>query len=162
MATAVKAAVLLIGPTDLINPKSAISNTVPVIKNTEHLFFDLAAFTEPLKKNIHEGALQPEIKNKLNEWFEAGLQPWDISRDAPYFGFPVPDHPDKYFYVWLDANIGYMSIFKQLCDQKNIEFTPFWQRGSSNELYHFIGKDINVFSCAFLAGNVNGRRFKNS
>ena len=137
-------------PAELINPKSAISGATPVQKDSEHFFFKLPEFTEFLKTWTRSGTLQPQIANKLSEWLEGGLQEWDISRDAPYFGFEIPDQPGKYFYVWLDAPIGYMASFKNLCEQRaDLDFDEYWQAGSSTELYHFIGKDIINFHALF-------------
>ena len=134
---------------ELVNPTSAISGSKPVSKDSQHLFFTLKDFKNDLKAWIDDGIVQNEISNKLNEWFEAGLQDWDISRDAPYFGFKIPGYDDKYFYVWLDAPIGYMASFKNLCDQKDIDFAHFWNKDSTTELHHFIGKDIAYFHTLF-------------
>ena len=135
---------------DLINPRSAISGAVPVNKDSTHFFFKLPDFTEMLKQWTRSGTLQDEIANKLSEWLDSGLQEWDISRDAPYFGFEIPEEPGKYFYVWLDAPIGYMASFKKLCDNtEGLEFDDYWAKGSDTELYHFIGKDIINFHALF-------------
>tara|TARA_R110002072_G_scaffold140765_8_gene285212 strand:+ start:1797 stop:3851 length:2055 start_codon:yes stop_codon:yes gene_type:complete len=137
-------------PMELINPKSAISGATPVEKDSEHFFFKLADFTEFLKEWTRSGTLQPQIANKLSEWLDSGLQEWDISRDAPYFGFEIPNQPGKYFYVWLDAPVGYMASFKNLCDQRDdLDFDEYWKAGSETELYHFIGKDIINFHALF-------------
>ena len=138
-------------PTDLIDPVSALSGSTPVDKDSEHFFFDLPQFKDFLTEWLASEALQPEIANKLKEWLDAGLQAWDISRDAPYFGFQIPDHPDKYFYVWLDAPIGYMASFKNLADREGLNFDDFWSQKSAHEteLYHFIGKDIINFHGLF-------------
>lgn len=120
-------------PMDLINPRSVVSGATPIIKESEHLFFDLPAFEGMLKEWIRSGSLQPEIANKMQEWFESGLQQWDISRDAPYFGFEIPGAKDKFFYVWLDAPIGYMASFKNLCDREGIDFNEFWGENSDAE-----------------------------
>jgi methionyl-tRNA synthetase len=137
-------------PTELKNPVSAISGATPVEKESEHYFFKLPEFETMLKEWTHAGHLQPEVSNKLNEWFEAGLQEWDISRDAPYFGFRIPDTEDKYFYVWLDAPMGYFASFKHLCEQrKELDFNDFLGPDSDAELYHFIGKDIIYFHALF-------------
>jgi len=137
-------------PMDLINPKSAISGATPIEKDSEHFFFKLSEFSEFLKDWTRSGALQPQIANKLAEWLDAGLQDWDISRDAPYFGFEIPNQPGKYFYVWLDAPIGYMASFKNLCDQRDdLNFDDYWKAGAETELYHFIGKDIVNFHALF-------------
>jgi len=140
--------------TDLIKPYSAVSGATPVRKETEHFFFKLSECIDFLKdwmKNGEHGSspLPVESANKLEEWFEAGLRDWEISRDAPYFGFEIPDAPGKYFYVWLDAPVGYMASFKNLCVQKDIDFDSFWKEGSETELYHFIGKDILSFHALF-------------
>ncbi|WP_076409504.1 methionine--tRNA ligase [Shewanella sp. UCD-KL12] len=148
-------------PTDLINPKSAVSGATPVMKDSEHFFFDLPAFEEMLSEWTRSGALQDEIANKLGEWFEQGLQQWDISRDAPYFGFEIPDAPGKYFYVWLDAPIGYMGSFKNLCDRReDLNFDDFWAKDSTAEVYHFIGKDIVNFHSLFWPAMLEGAGFR--
>ncbi|MDM8566891.1 methionine--tRNA ligase [Candidatus Halobeggiatoa sp. HSG11] len=141
-------------PTELKNPISAVSGTTPVEKDSEHLFVNLANFTEMLQEWTK--ILQPAVLNKLSEWLESGLQAWDISRDAPYFGFEIPDEPGKYFYVWLDAPIGYMASFKNLCDNKNMNFDDFWAADSQAEVYHFIGKDITYFHCLFWPAMLSG------
>jgi len=144
-------------PTELLNPFSAISGATPVLKESEHYFFKLSECEEfltqwmagDLNQHGHE-SLPIESRNKLQEWFETGLMDWDISRDAPYFGFEIPDAPGKYFYVWLDAPVGYMSSFKHLCDHTDgLEFNDFWAPDSTAELYHFIGKDILNFHALF-------------
>ncbi|WP_350431056.1 methionine--tRNA ligase [Shewanella sp. H8] len=143
--------------TDLINPKSAVSGATPIMKDTEHFFFDLPAFEGMLKEWIQSGSLQQEMANKLTEWFEQGLKQWDISRDAPYFGFEIPDAPGKFFYVWLDAPIGYMGSFKNLCDKRDdINFDDFWSLDSTAEVYHFIGKDIVYFHSLFWPAMLEG------
>ncbi len=137
-------------PTELINPYSAISGATPVKKKSEHYFFKLGKCEPFLKKWTQSGErLQLEAANKLKEWFAAGLHDWDISRDAPYFGFEIPDAPGKYFYVWLDAPIGYMGSFKNLCQRKGMNFDEYWKKDSKAELYHFIGKDILYFHALF-------------
>lgn len=136
-------------PTELINPKSAISGATPVAKDSEHFFFKLPEFTDFLKDWTRSGTLQPEVANKLAEWLDTGLQEWDISRDAPYFGFEIPGQTGKYFYVWLDAPIGYMASFKNLCDRENLDWNEYWKADSEAELYHFIGKDIVNFHALF-------------
>ncbi|MFK8047866.1 MAG: methionine--tRNA ligase [Halioglobus sp.] len=136
-------------PAELIDPVSAISGATPVDKESEHYFFKLPEFESMLKSWIDSGTLQPQIANKLREWTDAGLQEWDISRDAPYFGFEIPDAPGKYFYVWLDAPIGYLASFQIYCERENIDFNHYWKTGSSAELYHFIGKDIINFHGLF-------------
>ncbi|MCD8547174.1 MAG: methionine--tRNA ligase [Aeromonadaceae bacterium] len=148
-------------PTELIDPRSAVSGATPVMKETEHYFFDLPQFEGMLKSWITSGALQEEMANKLGEWFEAGLQQWDITRDAPYFGFEIPDAPGKYFYVWLDAPIGYMGSFKHLCNQRgDLDFDEYWRQGSDAELYHFIGKDILYFHSLFWPAMLEGAGFR--
>lgn len=136
-------------PTELINAYSAVSGAVPVRKETEHYFFKLSECEAFLKSWTRSGTLQGEAANKMSEWFENGLNDWDISRDAPYFGFEIPDAPGKYFYVWLDAPIGYMASFKKLCQDQGLDFDEYWKAGSSTELYHFIGKDILYFHALF-------------
>ncbi|NLQ23619.1 methionine--tRNA ligase [Shewanella sp. S-1] len=148
-------------PTELINPKSAVSGATPVMKDTEHFFFDLPAFEGMLKEWTRSGALQVEMANKLDEWFEQGLQQWDITRDAPYFGFEIPDAPGKYFYVWLDAPIGYMGSFKNLCDKRpELSFEEFWGKDSTAEVYHFIGKDIVYFHSLFWPAMLHGSGYR--
>ncbi len=136
-------------PTELINAYSAVSGAAPVRKETEHYFFKLSECEAFLKDWTRSGTLQGEAANKMGEWFENGLNDWDISRDAPYFGFEIPDAPGKYFYVWLDAPIGYMASFKKLCADKGLDFDEYWNKDSSTELYHFIGKDILYFHALF-------------
>jgi methionyl-tRNA synthetase len=147
-------------PTDLVNPKSVISGATPVMKDSEHYFFDLPKFEPMLKQWLRSGSIQTEMANKLEEWFEQGLQQWDISRDAPYFGFEIPNAPGKYFYVWLDAPIGYMASFKNLCSKNGVNFDEFWQEGSDTELYHFIGKDIIYFHSLFWPAMLEGANFR--
>lgn len=136
-------------PTDLINAVSAISGAKPIEKDSEHYFFDLPRLEPLLREWTRNGHLQTEVANKLDEWFEAGLKPWDISRDAPYFGFPIPGTIDKFFYVWLDAPIGYMASFMKYCQENNRSFAEFWDKDSTAELYHFVGKDIVYFHALF-------------
>ncbi len=140
-------------PTELINPFSAVSGAAPVRKETEHYFFKLSECSDFLRSWTRSGTLQQEAANKMNEWIgEAGenkLSDWDISRDAPYFGFEIPDAPGKYFYVWLDAPIGYMASFKNLCAKNGLDFDEYWKADSKTELYHFIGKDILYFHALF-------------
>lgn len=148
-------------PTELIDPKSAISGATPVIRESEHYFFDLPAFKDMLQNWIQSGTLQKEVSNKMQEWFESGLHQWDISRDPPYFGFKIPDTLDKYFYVWLDAPIGYMASFKSLCMQtQDIDFRSFWAKDSTAEIYHFIGKDIVYFHSLFWPAVLTGAGFR--
>ena len=136
-------------PTELIDPVSALSGAVPIDKDSSHLFFQLGHFKGLLTDWINSGQLQEPIANKLKEWLEAGLQDWDISRDAPYFGFEIPGHPEKYFYVWLDAPIGYMASHEALCREQGDDFDAYWLPGGDTELYHFIGKDIVNFHGLF-------------
>lgn len=136
--------------TELKNPLSILSNSAPIKKISTHYFFDLPKYTERLQAWINSNHLQEQVAHKLDEWFQQGLQVWDISRDAPYFGFNIPNLIDKYFYVWLDAPIGYISIFKHLCEQrKDLHFDHYWQKNSNVELYHFLGKDITYFHALF-------------
>lgn len=137
-------------PMDLINPVSVISGATPVEKESKHFFFKLPEFTDFLKEWTRAGHLQDEVANKLSEWLDSGLQEWDISRDAPYFGFEIPGEKDKFFYVWLDAPVGYMASFKNLCDKtEGLNFDDYWKPESGHELYHFIGKDIVNFHALF-------------
>ncbi len=148
-------------PTELIDPKSVVSGATPVLRDSEHFFFDLPSFSAMLQAWTRSGALQDQVANKMQEWFESGLQQWDISRDAPYFGFEIPDAPGKYFYVWLDAPIGYMGSFKNLCDKRgDIDFDEFWRKDSTTELYHFIGKDIVYFHSLFWPAMLEGSNFR--
>jgi methionyl-tRNA synthetase len=147
-------------PTDLKNPISALSGTTPTQKKSQHFFFKLGNYETFLKKWINDGHLQNQVTNKLGEWFDAGLKDWDISRDAPYFGFEIPGEKDKYFYVWLDAPIGYMASFKALCDKKNIDFNHYWKKDSTTELYHFIGKDIIYFHALFWPAMLEGAGYR--
>lgn len=143
-------------PTDLINPYSSLSGSTPIKKKTNHYFFNLSECEAFLKDWTASGTLQSEAENKIQEWFESGLQDWDITRDKPYFGFLIPGESDKYFYVWLDAPIGYMASFKNLIDQiGKINFDDFWSSDSQTELYHFIGKDILYFHALFWPATLN-------
>ena len=143
-------------PADLINPVSAISGATPEVRTSTHYFFKLPDFADFLQRWIDDGHVQPQIRNKLMEWFESGFNEWDISRDAPYFGFEIPDAPGKYFYVWLDAPIGYLASFKNLCDREGIDFDSYWKKGSDAEVYHFIGKDIVYFHALFWPAMLHG------
>jgi len=136
-------------PSDLIDPRSTLSGATPVEKDSEHFFFTLPAFTDMLKAWTRSGTLQDSVANKLSEWLDSGLQEWDISRDAPYFGFEIPDEPGKYFYVWLDAPVGYMASFEAFCKRSGYDFDAYWKPGHDTELYHFIGKDIVNFHTLF-------------
>jgi len=152
-------------PAELKNPRSAVSGAEPEQRESDHYFFKLADFEDMLKGWTRGGGLQAQVANKLDEWFEAGLKEWDISRDAPYFGFEIPDHPGKFFYVWLDAPIGYMASFRNLCDSERgraagLDFDAFWGTDSGAELYHFIGKDIIYFHALFWPAMLNGAGFR--
>ena len=147
-------------PTELKNPKSVVSGATPVLRDSEHYFFDLPAFEDMLQQWTRGGALQSEMSNKLQEWFKDGLQQWDISRDAPYFGFEIPGAPGKYFYVWLDAPIGYLASFKNYCDKTGVDFSAFWKKDSSAEIYHFIGKDIIYFHSLFWPAMLDGAGYR--
>ncbi|AGA89785.1 protein containing C-terminal region/beta chain of methionyl-tRNA synthetase [Thioflavicoccus mobilis 8321] len=148
-------------PSELKNPRSAISGAVPEPRESEHYFFRLADFEAMLKDWTRGGGLQREVANKLDEWFAAGLQEWDISRDAPYFGFEIPGHPGKFFYVWLDAPIGYMASFQHLCDRtEGLDFERFWAADATAEVYHFIGKDIIYFHALFWPAMLHGAGFR--
>ena len=137
-------------PMEMIDPRSVYSGATPIEKESEHYFFKLPDFQDFLAKWTRSGTLQDQVANKLAEWLDSGLQEWDISRDAPYFGFEIPDAPGKYFYVWLDAPIGYMASFKNLCDRTpELNFDDYWGKDSDAELYHFIGKDIINFHALF-------------
>lgn len=147
-------------PTDLKNPLSVLSGATPILKQSVHYFFDLPQYEVILKQWTQEH-LQEQMRNKLDEWFDTGLQTWDISRDAPYFGFEIPGEPGKYFYVWLDAPIGYMASFKNLCQrQPELNFDEYWQADSKTELYHFIGKDILYFHALFWPAMLHGANFR--
>ncbi|GHA83388.1 methionine--tRNA ligase [Modicisalibacter luteus] len=143
-------------PAELIDPVSAISGATPEVRSSTHYFFKLPDFEEFLKRWTRAGHVQPQIANKLQEWFEAGLNEWDISRDAPYFGFEIPDAPGKYFYVWLDAPIGYLASFQSLCEREGIDFDSYWRKDSDAEVYHFIGKDIVYFHALFWPAMLEG------
>ncbi|MFB1485956.1 MULTISPECIES: methionine--tRNA ligase [unclassified Thiocapsa] len=152
-------------PNELKNPRSAVSGAVPEQRESDHYFFRLGDFEPMLRDWTRGGGLQAQVANKLDEWFDAGLQEWDISRDAPYFGFEIPDHPGKFFYVWLDAPIGYMASFLSLCDSPRgrdagLDFDRFWGRDASAELYHFIGKDIIYFHALFWPAMLHGADFR--
>ena len=143
-------------PTDLLNPRSAVSVSKPVFRESEHYFVRLSDFEQPLKDWVSSGALQSEVANKLQEWFVDGLRDWDISRDEPYFGFQIPGTEDKYFYVWVDAPIGYISSFRELCDREGLDFDDWWGVDSNAEVYHFIGKDIVYFHTLFWPAMLMG------
>ncbi|MRX27134.1 methionine--tRNA ligase [Kangiella sp. HZ709] len=148
-------------PTDLKNPKSAVSGATPVLKESEHFFFDLKGFESFLREWLSsDGHVQSEVQNKMNEWLD-DLRQWDISRDAPYFGWEIPGEEGKYFYVWLDAPIGYMASFKNLCDKTDgLNFDDYWQQGSDAEIYHFIGKDIIYFHTLFWPSVLKGAGYR--
>jgi len=146
-------------PTELKNAYSAVSGAKPVEKESEHYFFKLEDFEGFLKEWV-DTHVQAQMKHKLNEWFESGLQQWDISRDAPYWGFEIPDAPGKYFYVWLDAPIGYMASFKNWADKNGVDFNDYWAKDSDAELYHFIGKDIAYFHTLFWPAELHGAGFR--
>jgi methionyl-tRNA synthetase len=146
--------------TEIKNARSVISGAAPIEKDSEHYFFDLPQFEKELKNWTKAGHLQEQVSNKLAEWFEQGLQQWDISRDSPYFGFKIPGTEDKYFYVWLDAPIGYMASFKKLCDNSELNFDDFFNKDSDTELYHFIGKDIVYFHALFWPATLMGSDFR--
>jgi methionyl-tRNA synthetase len=147
-------------PTDLINPISTISKSTPVTKETEHFFFELSSYEKFLKQWISNNTTQDEIKNKLSEWLSEGLADWDITRDEPYFGFTIPDTTNKFFYVWLDAPVGYIASFKNYCEKNNINFDEYWNKDSTCELYHFIGKDIAYFHALFWPAMLEGSGFR--
>ncbi|HWM28465.1 MAG TPA: methionine--tRNA ligase [Woeseiaceae bacterium] len=148
-------------PIDLIDPVSVLSGTRPLWKESEHYFFRLSEFGERLKKWIEKASLHRSITSKLEEWFEAGLKDWDISRDAPYFGFLIPGTKDKYFYVWLDAPVGYVASFLHLCKrQPGLDFDEYWMPGHDTEVYHFIGKDIVYFHTLFWPAVLEGSGFR--
>ena len=147
--------------TDLINPRSAISETKPILKESEHLFFDLPKYQSFLEHWTGSGTLQPQISNKLKEWLSSGLKAWDISRDAPYFGFQIPGTENKYFYVWMDAPIGYLASFENLCRQRDdIKFDDFWSQDTNAEVHHFIGKDIINFHALFWPAMLDAADFR--
>ncbi len=147
-------------PTELQNPRSALSGSVPVERESLHYFFQLPAFAETLREWMAKGTLQAPVQNKLCEWMDAGLQEWDISRDAPYFGFEIPDAPGKYFYVWLDAPVGYMACFQKLCEEEGLHFDDFWKEDAATELHHFIGKDIIHFHGLFWPALLRAAGFR--
>ncbi|TDR56633.1 methionyl-tRNA synthetase [Halomonas ventosae] len=147
-------------PAELIDPVSAISGAAPEVRSSTHYFFKLPDFADFLKAWIDDDHVQPQIRNKLMEWFESGFNEWDISRDAPYFGFEIPDAPGKYFYVWLDAPIGYLASFKNLCDRRGMDFDAYWAPDSDAEVYHFIGKDIVYFHALFWPAMLHGADFR--
>ncbi len=147
-------------PAELIDPVSAISGATPEVRSSTHYFFKLPDFADFLSAWIKDDHVQPQIRNKLMEWFESGFNEWDISRDAPYFGFEIPDAPGKYFYVWLDAPIGYLASFKNLCEREGLDFDSYWKRDSTAEVYHFIGKDIVYFHALFWPAMLHGAEMR--
>lgn len=147
-------------PTDLINPHSAVSGEKPVLKESEHYFVRLSQCQDFLEQWVRAGHLQPEVVNKLEEWFETGLSDWDISRDQPYFGFTIPGTDNKFFYVWMDAPVGYMASFERLCQERGLSFDEFWRPGNDTELYHFIGKDIVYFHTLFWPTMLNAAGYR--
>lgn len=147
-------------PLELIDAVSEVTGTTPVARESEHIFFKLGDFEPMLRQWTRSGALQPEVANKLDEWFDTGLRDWDVSRDAPYFGFEIPDAPGKYFYVWLDAPVGYMASFENLCRRRGLSFDDYWMPGSTAELHHFIGKDILYFHSLFWPATLEGAGFR--
>ena len=148
-------------PADLIDPISVLSGLPPVKRESEHYFFKLSDYDQRLRDWIKDAALEKSMVAKLEEWFDAGLRDWDISRDAPYFGFQIPGTDDKYFYVWLDAPVGYAASFKNLCDRRDdLDFDEYWRPGHDTELYHFIGKDIMYFHTLFWPAVLQGSGFR--
>ncbi len=143
-------------PTELVDPRSVISGATPVLKKTEHFFVTLEKFRESLRAWVRSGALQDEVANKLEEWFGERLRDWDVTRDAPYFGFPIPGETDKYFYVWLDAPVGYLASFKAICEREGLDFEEWLKPGTDTEMHHFIGKDIIYFHCLFWPAMLEG------
>tara|TARA_B100001113_G_scaffold116156_2_gene94752 strand:- start:6222 stop:7862 length:1641 start_codon:yes stop_codon:yes gene_type:complete len=146
--------------TDLINPISVISDSKPIRKKSDHLFFKLGDYENFLKGWLDGNRVQREIKNKMDEWLSDGLENWDISRDKPYFGFNIPNEKDKFFYVWLDAPVGYIASFKNFCERNSRDYKEFWDKDSETELYHFIGKDIAYFHVLFWPSMLEGANFR--
>ena len=148
-------------PADLIDPVSVLSGTIPVKRESEHYFFKLSEYEKRLRAWLASAKLEKSVLGKLEEWFNAGLRDWDISRDAPYFGFQIPGTDDKYFYVWLDAPVGYPASFKHLCDRRDdLDFDEYWRPGHDTEVYHFIGKDIMYFHTLFWPAVLEGAGFR--
>ncbi|MEM8815240.1 MAG: methionine--tRNA ligase [Pseudomonadota bacterium] len=148
-------------PTELIDPVSVVSGTTPVKRESEHYFFRLGNYESMLRQWMQDARLDPNMQAKLGEWFDAGLRDWDISRDAPYFGFRIPGTEDKYFYVWLDAPVGYPASFKNLCARRpDLDFDEYWRPGHDTEVYHFIGKDIAYFHTLFWPAVLHGAGFR--
>ena len=146
--------------TEVIDPISVISNSKPIKKKTEHIFFKLSNYEEFLNRWLTDNRVQKEINNKMKEWLSDGLSSWDITRDKPYFGFSIPGEKEKFFYVWLDAPVGYIASFKNLCDKNSTDYSESWKRGSEVELYHFIGKDIAYFHVLFWPSMLEGAGFR--
>ena len=147
-------------PTDLIDPISALSGEPPEVRTSEHIFFELGQFEDVLKDWLKQTDLHPGVVKKLDDWFESGLQNWDISRDEPYFGFEIPGEKGKYFYVWLDAPVGYLASFKNFCDRSDVDFNTFLNKESDAEFYHFIGKDIMYFHTLFWPAMLEGAGYR--
>ncbi|OGT46293.1 MAG: methionine--tRNA ligase [Gammaproteobacteria bacterium RIFCSPHIGHO2_12_FULL_41_20] len=148
-------------PTELNNPYSTLSGAKPIEKESDHYFFKLQSYADLLQQWTHHGHLQEQVTNKLDEWFQAGLQEWDISRDAPYFGFAIPGEQNKYFYCWLDAPVGYIASFQNLCARRpDLTVTDYWMADSKTELYHFIGKDIIYFHALFWPAVLHGANYR--
>jgi len=147
-------------PTDLLDARSVVSGSTPVMRESEHYFVRLSAFSDRLQEWMARGTLQPEVVNKMQEWFEDGLRDWDITRDEPYFGFKIPGSEDKYFYVWVDAPIGYMASFKELCNREHLDFDAWWNPDTQTEMYNFIGKDIVYFHTLFWPAMLMGADFR--
>lgn len=147
-------------PTDLKDAVSTITGTKPVLRDSEHLFFKLGDYEADLREWLAGKGLQPAVRAKLDEWFESGLKDWDISRDAPYFGFEIPDAPGKFFYVWFDAPVGYIGSFAALAAKRGLDFDTYWKAGATSELHHFIGKDISYFHTLFWPAMLQGAGFR--
>ena len=143
-------------PTELVNPRSMISGATPVMKKTDHWFVTLEQFRDSLKDWVGSGALQDEVANKLQEWFGERLRDWDVTRDAPYFGFRIPGEIDKYFYVWLDAPVGYLGSFSEICEREGLDLEEWLRPDTDTEMHHFIGKDIIYFHCLFWPAMLEG------
>ena len=146
-------------PRDLINPISTLSNSEPVLKDSEHIFFNLPEKKDMLEAFLNNSNIQTSVKNKLKEWM-GDLRPWDISRDAPYFGFPIPDEKDKFFYVWLDAPIGYIASIANWATKEGKDINNYWSKNSEYEIVHFIGKDVFYFHCLFWPAILDSSNFK--
>ena len=147
-------------PTELKNPKSVVTGETPIEKDSEQYFFKLGDYADMLKEWTRAGHIQKEIANKMDEWLDEGLRDWDISRNAPYWGFEIPGADNKFFYVWMDAPIGYLASFKNWCDKNDRDFDEFWSADSKTELYHFIGKDIARFHTLFFPAMLHGAGFR--